>query len=410
MSNEIKVGVGLHNRFDFQVRTLPKWYKLFPKKWWPFIRTQLDKITSEKNPRIWGTITKTAKAENIVLNQGITKIINALTSGFSGYVDGQWGIGGYVRMMGGNNFGGIGNGGACYNICFGGAIHLGSGNSTPIATQTALDSPIRKAYTTYVSSTVSADQLNSSITQRVTIDAGFGTGEQYSEVGLAGGSAGTNTNWTSFIAPSLSTRALIVDTNNSPITITKIDLDVITITSIVYLQITHNYGNNLKFIGTATSLTTGVNPLVHIIMGYQHANAAAYCPGPAPAKLGVGSNAIAPAQADSTGNYGVKTLLTNGYTTLNKIADTTNKTLTYVARVPSTVSGDIREFGITTGDTTVRGDSWDNSGSSISAYARFILPIGNNAPDYNNVYSGSSITKDSSNVVDVSFVLQFGSL
>lgn len=361
---EVKVGVGLHNRFDFEVRTLPSWYRTFPRAWWPSMRKALDRVPGLP---AWlrGSITQTAVAENVVLNQAFTRASLGLIT--------WWTSGGFSAP----------NISSANYSC----THLGSGTTTPAITQTGLTTYVFGASNTWVSGTHSADNTLGTLVQRVIIDAGQRIGDVYREVGLAVGALNT--------AGYLTTRALIKDGNGDPLTITKVDLQVVTVTSTLFVQLSHNYGPNLMF----TKGAAGKNAILGVMVPKISSDGLGT---PRTYHFCTSTDGSAVAATDGYDFYTATkaNFLANGRLSVTPTIDTANKRVTFSTRVPSTVSGTIREFGL----------GIETSWNMWMPMFRLVLPIGDNSPAYDNVFAASSIAKDSTNVVDVSFVLQFGSL
>lgn len=367
MSKEtVNIGVNMHNRFDFKVRTLPSWYRMFPRGWWPRIRKILD-IFPFKFSWLWGRVTSTAEAENIVLTQLYPKLVTALT-GTSGYPV-QTNTMGYV--------------------------HLGSGTTTPAASQTQLTTLVRALASSFNSSTPNTNNMGVTIVRIGTVDAGVGIGEVYREVGFASSAGGTT----------LNTRALIKDGNGDPLTITKADLQVVTITGTWYCNLVNNYGPNFGCpgtwpggTGTCIATTAGWAWLwgAQVINGVNNAvRSSAF-------RMRVGSSGTAVAPSN---NVAVLAANAWGSNALTVTGDAGNARVTWSIRVPSTVSGTIKEFGF---ECDFYNPGYSGSVTAVPIF-RFILPIGNNAPDYNNIYATDNIVKNSTNVIDVALVLQFGS-
>lgn len=399
MSKEVvKVGIGLHNRFDFEIRNLPTWYRMFPRSIWPSIRKFVDVVCSFLDIRpkwLWGTLGEPAMAENVVLNQAWQLLFPAF-GGTSKGSNGGSVVNGCLLWKGASSCGGLG-----------GSIALGSGSTAPAVTQTDMATPVYVTPATIlVSTTVAADNLSGNVVQSVVIDAGVRTGDVYREVGLKAVSA----------LAIVTTRALIVDSNSQPMTITKADLQVVTITATVYGQISHAYGPNFLPVGVSPVGINGttqydMNAIAAILFGNANLTNQGGVGFPAYVSTNViafqfGSDGTAPTLGDMAtipSNQGVRTLLTGGNITATVVTDTVNKKLTYSCRVPSTVAGTIREISLVGG---VMGLAYPNS----CPFFRFTLPAGNNSPTYDNVYNQSSIVKNNTNVVDISIVFQFGSL
>lgn len=358
MSKEtVTVGCGLHNRFDIETRTLPAWYRLLPRSWWANIRKTIDFVLNFLGwhpALLWGYISEVGVAENIVLNQGITKFIN---------------------YLGATEPGSQNNGFAANN--WNSTIELGSGTTTPAATQTALVTPVfsltpAPLNTQTVGGTMSAQ--NTTISQAIVgvIDAGQRIGDVYREIGLKGGG-------------SLNTRALILDGQGQPLTITKADLQVLTITATSYVVFSQAYGGNFAFIGGNDSTTSGIWTSNGMLRALFSAYGYAYHYNDP--SLQIGTSTVTPVWNETPiSAQAVRTKLTTNPATMSmtRTIDLPNKKVTYSYRIPSTVAGTITEIGCVIGN---------------SPWWRLVLPCAN--------YAGTSIVKNSTNVVDVSFVLQF---
>jgi len=361
--SEVKVGIGLHNKFHIEVK---------------------DAET--------GALVQEGFAENVVLDQGLDKVVNVL----AGDSDMCAGYNGSTGFMGGS----VAEYGGHYNLQFGGRIFLGSGVTAPDHAQTALATPVYSQAATVVSSSVASDQSTGNVVQQTVIPAGAQIGDVYREVGLGGG-GGT-------YAGTLSTRALIVDGNGDPLTITKIDLQVVTVTSTVYLTLSHGYGANLVFLGTGTDAAHGsaANVLMRVLLGYQGGgstgavpSSAAYTP-----NLYFGSSATAPANSQAA----VLTALTGSPILTTRTKDAVNRKVTWDVRIPASVTGTIREFGVEMAQVMYNSiNSWP---VAYGRLFRCVLPIGDNSPAFDGVFADDHIDKDGTNVVDVSFALQVGSV
>lgn len=361
MNRDVSLGVSLHNKFHIEVKNV-----------------------------VSGKLVQEGFAENIILNQGMTKILNAIGVGSSLFSDSA-GLLGYDSTQ------------TVTSLQFGGRIFLGSGTTTPNAADTALTTPVFNRRAIYTTNTISANQLTSSAVQVMTIDASERIGDVYREVGLGGG--GGISSVADGTAGTLSTKALIVDGDSNPLTITKADLQVVTVTSTLYLQISHPYGPNLLFRGTGTSVGTTspwttVNPLVGILLGgslLSGGSSNLMVPYTGSPTFTFGSSATTPTQADT----GVKTLLTGGTVTGTRTLDAANKKVTYACRVPSTVVGTIAEMSLNI--------QYRSYALATASMFRLVFPIGDNPPTYDNVCA-AAINKTNAQIVDVSVALVFGSL
>jgi hypothetical protein len=309
-------------------------------------------------------------AENVVLNQCFTKIVNAWSAGNAGI--------GFNRN-------------APYNLIQ--YIHLGSGTTTPAAADTTLATYVTGVAVTTVSAEAAADNLTGNVVLRAVIDTGQRVGDVYREVGLASASATT--------APNLATRALIVDGNGDPLTITKAELQVVTITSTVYVQLSHGYGSNLVFVGAGVS-DYSANCLLGCLIGViaQSYSGGGGWSSSAGGAFYVGSDATAPVVGDHHTN-GIRTAVGTAIAATHT-PDTNAKTITISGRVPVATTGIIREISY------AKAIFISSSSPTMVPLFRLILPIGDNSPDFNDVFAADHIDKDATNVVDLSFVLQFG--
>ena len=317
------------------------------------------------------------EAENVVLDVGVQRILYLL--GYGGVVTGSFYASAFTGAVSSlPNTPALND--AWRASIFGGCIGLGSGNSTPVASQTALDTPVRMLFPTVFTSTASVDQTQACYQMSISIPAGTGTGETYREIAIM-------QKLDAAVAGGASTRALIKDAMGSATSIVKGALDVITVTASVYLTISHAYGANLLLTGVNGAgglISTTSNGLIFSLIGTANTgmNQNAW-------QVFVGSDATAPAQADSvTVNGGVRTFVTNGSALLTRTVDYANKRVLFQGQVGVACIGTIREFGI--------GIPY-GSAAGIMTLFRAVLPVANEA--------GSSYNKTAGNVFNVAFYL-----
>ena len=186
---KIKQKIGLHNEFTLKI-------------------TEYETEACEKIKKQWE-----AKAYNVVLNQGLTRVRNAFIVN-----DGN---GEHSRIARATTF--------FYNVSMdaslGGVIAYGSGDTTPAATDTVLATEISRKLTTGYASGMDFNNLYAWYTQYIVITPSEHIGSVFKEVGLAS---------TYSPASRLGTRALIVDSEGSPLSITKTSTMQISIYSKLY--------------------------------------------------------------------------------------------------------------------------------------------------------------------------------
>lgn len=222
INKKIKHKIGLHNEFTIAVTEYETEECLKIKKQWE------------------------AKAFNIVLNQGLTKVAKHIAAaeayGLSKAVDDS-----RIAMQ----IGSYNSTKAQYS--FGGWIQYGDDNTTPAATDTALGGLINGKQSAYYDKGIDFDNLYSWYTQYITITPSEEIGEVFREVGLA---ANSNTD--------LATRALIVDSEGSPLSITKTSTMQITIYSKLYFILdTISFANTDWVNGTAYNDTDQYNAFLY---------------------------------------------------------------------------------------------------------------------------------------------------
>lgn len=195
-TKQIKQAVGLHNEFTLAIVEY---------------ETEACRKVKKKYE---------AKAYNVVLTQGLARLaahmaVNLEGGSFSDY--------GPCQPMRRTTFDSDENA-----YCFGGYIAYGSDNTTPAASDTALGSEISRKQSSDASMADSDfANLYAYYTQSIVILPSEHVGSDFKEVGLAGYSSGY-----------LSTRALIVDSEGDPLTISKTSTMQITIYSKLYVTLT----------------------------------------------------------------------------------------------------------------------------------------------------------------------------
>jgi len=180
-AHKINQKIGFHNEFRIVV-------------------TEFETDKCEKIKKKWE-----AKAYNLVLTQGLTKVAMHLEYYMS---SSSFNSAHYARIGENTVDGAVPN-----SISFGGYIHMGTGSTTPDISDTALDTFIMGRAADMTDRDIDFTSLYAWYEQKMTILPAEYNGNTFAEIGLASGAAETSTN--------LSTRALIEDSEGSPITIEK---------------------------------------------------------------------------------------------------------------------------------------------------------------------------------------------
>lgn len=168
-----------------------------------------------------GEIKQEGFAENIILDQGFKQLIDKHFKGKPSTAYSSDGLFGYSTSYG----------------CFG-TTFLGSGTTDPSATQTQLASYITRKTNGHYSYEYDMDGLMASQTRRAIWNETEIQNTTITEVGLGVDDQTTG----------LATRALIKDSEGNQISISKGTLDILTVYSTVYIQLSHAYGDNFKFV------------------------------------------------------------------------------------------------------------------------------------------------------------------
>lgn len=222
INKKIKQNIGLHNEFTLAI-------------------TEYESEACEKIKKQWE-----AKAYNVVLNQGLVKVAKHLAAAQA------YGLGTAVddaRIA--LQIGAYNSTKATYS--FGGWLQYGNSDTTPAATDTALGGIISGKQSAYYEKGIDFANLYSWYTQYITITPSEHIGAVFKEVGLAANSS-----------TDLATRALIVDSEGDPLSITKTSTMQITIYSKLYMILdTISYANTNWVNGQAYNDTEQYNSILY---------------------------------------------------------------------------------------------------------------------------------------------------
>ena len=206
-----------------------------------------NEFTIEVHDAITGKLKQTAKAYNLILDQGFAKIITHFSYAVSVHFDQV----NYLQIMA------PGVDTSSYReYRFGGYIQYGRGTGALSPTRTQLFNRISGRYAEFHAKEWNPQNSIGFHTRKIIINASEHVGEVFTEIGLASHSDAT---W-------LSTHAIIEDSEGNPIAITKTDLDVITIYSKVWVTVSMDYPNTAIgefierfFINNGVLLQTSLN-------------------------------------------------------------------------------------------------------------------------------------------------------
>ncbi len=178
-----------------------------------------------------GAVKQEGYAYNIILNKGFSQIINHFVHNSGASLSNVM----YWRLMRAHNAFTMTIG---KTARFGGVIMIGEGITEPTVEDTSLAGFITSMGSDYYDHEYDLDNLRGSYTQKVVFDETVAQNKNITEVGLGFGPLSTD----------ISTRALVEDAEGNPIAIEKGTLDVLTVYSTVYLELSHSYGSGVLFV------------------------------------------------------------------------------------------------------------------------------------------------------------------
>ena len=196
-----------------------------------------------------GKVKQEGWAYNIILNQGFTQLIEK-------HFGDAIGISLYTRRLFGND-----TTRGCFGVTF---LGEDDGTISPIAAaNTAMGTYLDRKENTYYDHEYDMDTLTASHTRSATWLEAELQNTDIKEVGLGVDHQTTG----------LCTRALIEDAEGNPITISKGTTDILAVYSTVYIELSHAYGENFKFVESASS-----NFLLNHVAFSAQPSSTLYCP------------------------------------------------------------------------------------------------------------------------------------